>query len=116
MGHSTASGRPQAEAAVVATSAANTTTETPKKKITKKDFDIVWEWERGMLRGQENYGYYIVRAKKTGHQFSHHFSSKRAASAWLGKQIKMANDIRSGRIVVERDESGRVTGGYRRRE
>lgn len=116
MGHATASGRPQAEAAVVETSAANTATATSKKKITKKDFDIVWEWERGRLQGQENYGYYIVRTKKTGHRFRHHFSSKRAASAWLGKQIKMANDIRSGRIVVERDENGRVNGGHRRRE
>lgn len=113
MGHSTASGRPQAEAAVVATSAENATEAPAKKKITKKDFDIVWEWERGRLQGQENYGYYIVRTKKTGHRFRHHFSSKRAASAWLGKQIKIANEIRSGRIAVERDENGRITGGHR---
>lgn len=111
MGHSTASGRSQTEVATIAASADNNNP--ASKKITKNDFDVVWEWQRGRLQGQENYGYYIIRAKKSGKEVARGFPSKRAASAWLGENIKIANEIRQGRIVVERDENGKITGGYR---
>ena len=95
MGHSTASGRPQAEVATAVNNPAS-------KKITKKDFDVVWEWQRGRLQGQENYGNYVIRAKKSGKEVARGFSSKRAASEWLGKNIKIANEIRDGRIAVKK--------------
>ena len=111
MGHSTTSGRSQTGVAAITANADNNNPAITK--ITKKDFEVVWEWQRGMLRGQENYGYYIIRAKKSGKEVARGFSSKRAASAWLGANIKIANEIRQGRIVVERDENGKITGGYR---
>lgn len=70
--------------------------------ITKKDFIIKWEWNRGMLQGQENDGYYIIVSKKKGVRLPHKFSSKRSASAWLGKTIKIANKIKSGEIQINK--------------
>lgn len=69
-----------------------------EERITKDCCSIVWEWERGMLRGMENYGYYVVVINKTGYRYPYHFSSKRAASAWLGRQVKIANQIKAGII------------------
>ena len=51
-----------------------------------------------MLRGMENCGYYVVVINKTGYRYPYHFSSKRAASAWLGRQVKIANQIKAGII------------------
>lgn len=73
--------------------------------ITKKDFVIAWEWQRGMLQGQENYGYYVITSKCKGIRLADGFSSKRSAEAWLGKQIKLANKIKSGEIW--KDENGK---------
>lgn len=84
-----------------------------EEMITKADFCIEWEWQRGRLQGKENYGYYVITVKRTGVRLAGGFSSKRSASAWLGKKIKIANEIKAGKIVVERDENGKIKGGYR---
>lgn len=75
-----------------------------EERITKDCCKIVWEWSGSRLRGLENYGYYVVIIKKTGYQFPYHFSSKKAASAWLGKQIKIANQIKAGIIQNPRNK------------
>ena len=113
MGHSTASGRPQAEATAAATIASNASTAPASRRITKKDFDIRLERTGSRLAGQENQICYRIYKKGSGFQIGRNFYTKRSAEAWLGKTIKIANEIRSGRIVVERNENGRITGGHR---
>lgn len=68
--------------------------------ITKKEFSIVWEWDRGRLQGQENRGYYKVVVNKTGEALPKKFTSKKSADEWLGKTIKLANMIKQGKIKV----------------
>lgn len=74
-----------------------------EERITKACCDIKWEWSGSRLRGQENYGYYVVVIKKSGYRYPYHFSSKRAASSWLGKQVRIANQIKAG--VIQRKEA-----------
>lgn len=72
-----------------------------EERITKDCCKIEWEWHRQRILGLENYGYYVVIVKATGHRFPYHFSSKRDASAWLGKQVNLANMIRAKRNSSE---------------
>lgn len=83
--------------------------------ITKKDFVIKCEFTGSQLRGQENQVHYVIYKKGTGLRigWKHRFYTKRSAEAWLGRQIKLANEIKAGKIVVERDENGKIIGGYR---
>ena len=76
-----------------------------EERITKACCDIVWEWSGSRLQGLENYGYYVVVIKKTGHRFPYHFSSKKAASSWLGKQVRIANGIKAGTIRDPRNSA-----------
>ena len=71
-------------------------------KITKNDFLIVWEWHRQRIQGLENYGYYKIVSVNGKYECPYHFSSKAKASAWLGKNIKIANKIKSGEIKIEK--------------
>lgn len=73
-------------------------------RITKACCDIRWERSGSRLRGQENHGYYVVVIKKTGYRYPHHFTSKREASAWLGKQVMIANKIKAGIIRAPKKE------------
>lgn len=69
--------------------------------ITRKDFILCGEWDR------PNYGdltpryYYTIHTKKTGDQIGGRYSSKRAAYAYLGKCIKVANKLKSGEWIIE---------------
>ena len=65
--------------------------------ITKKHFDIVSYWKGSRLQGQENLWVYKVVLKKNGKVVKDGFTSKRAAEQWLGKTIKIANQIRSSK-------------------
>lgn len=76
-----------------------------EERITKDCCDIKWEWSGSRLRGLENTGWYVVIVKSTGYRFPYHFSSKRAASAWLGKQVKIANQIKARIIEDKRNKS-----------
>lgn len=73
-------------------------------RITKDCCSIKWKWDRKRIQGLENYGYYVVIVKKSGYQFPQHFSSKKAASAWLGKLVRCANMIRAGQIADPRNK------------
>lgn len=81
--------------------------------ISKKDFDIRLERTGSMLRGQENQCCYRIYAKGSGLMVGRNFYTKRSAEAWLGKTIKLANEIKAGKVVLERDENGKVVSGHR---
>ncbi|MBO7205322.1 MAG: hypothetical protein J6V08_02765 [Candidatus Methanomethylophilaceae archaeon] len=77
--------------------------------LTRKDFLLRGEWDR------PNYGdltpryFYRVIHKKTGAQIGGRFSSKKAAYANLGKVIKIANGLKSGKYVIEEGKIKRVS-------
>lgn len=68
--------------------------------ITKKDFKIVGYWYNGRLQGQENLYYYQIVIKKNGQVFGDGFRSKRKAEQWLGVRIRLANQIKAGKISM----------------
>ena len=68
------------------------------RRITKKDFSIIGHRTGSRLLGHEND--YVYTINRNGVQiFDYEFSSKAKASAWLGKQIKIANEILKAREV-----------------
>ena len=66
-----------------------------KTKIIKGDFNIVLYRKGGQLLGQENLCIYKVVVKKNGKIVKDGFTSKKAAEQWLGKTIKIANELRN---------------------
>ena len=66
------------------------------RKLTKKDFQIVGHRTGSRLLGHENDYVYTINHGGLP-LFDYEFSSKAKASAWLGKQIKIANEILKAR-------------------
>lgn len=71
-----------------------------EEMITKKDFILRGEWDRPRYGDLTPRYYYYWVSKKTGYRLKGTWTNKKAASAHLGKVIKIMNGIKSGKYIV----------------